>query len=55
MLKKLMDIHAKHNPSLDEYFSYEYADDTMTLYQRKFSNPASIFEYPLLSEISLKK
>lgn len=49
MLRKLMKVHSEHNQSLDDYFFYEYANDTMTLYQRKFSDPTNIFEYPILT------
>ncbi len=49
VLKESMVSHGKHNPSLDEYFSYEFGNDTMTLYQRKFSDRTNIFEYPILT------
>lgn len=48
-LKESMAIHAKYNPSLDEYFTYEFANNIMTLHQRKFSDRCNVFEYPILT------
>lgn len=48
-IQESMVSHGKHNPSLDKHFCYEFANDTMTLYQRKFSDRTNIFEYPILT------